>query len=88
MLQIVCGYHALPLPPRGCEIVFQPLEHLQAIEYIRPPVSALGFSEEYVDLFETSEVFFWLFLSCKVTVKIVSLDIFVLVKGQSEVGCC
>ncbi|XP_021911214.1 uncharacterized protein LOC110825059, partial [Carica papaya] len=56
LLQIVCGYHALPLPPRGCEIVFQPLEHLQAIEYIRPPVSALGFSEEYVDLFETSEV--------------------------------
>ncbi|KAF6144397.1 hypothetical protein GIB67_024624 [Kingdonia uniflora] len=39
LLQIVCGYHALPLPPQGSEIIFQPLEHLQAIKYSRPAVS-------------------------------------------------
>ncbi|XP_022758550.1 uncharacterized protein LOC111305354 isoform X1 [Durio zibethinus] len=54
LLQIVCGYHALSLPPRGSEIVFQPLEHLQAIEYVRPPVSALGMDESYS--FEAAEV--------------------------------
>ncbi|THU56222.1 hypothetical protein C4D60_Mb11t15020 [Musa balbisiana] len=42
-LQIVCGYHALPLPPRGGEIIFNPLEHLQPIKYCRPSVSSLGF---------------------------------------------
>lgn len=42
LLQIVCCYHALSLPPYGGEIVFQPLEHLQAIKYIRPAISSLG----------------------------------------------
>ncbi|XP_059626112.1 uncharacterized protein LOC132269098 isoform X2 [Cornus florida] len=49
LLQIVCGYHAMPLPARGSIVVFQPLEHLQAIAYRRPPVSALGLSEKYLD---------------------------------------
>lgn len=49
IIQIVCGYHAMPLPTRGSEIVFQPLEHLQGIEYRRPPVTALGLSERYLD---------------------------------------
>ncbi|XP_058197386.1 uncharacterized protein LOC131313219 isoform X1 [Rhododendron vialii] len=49
IIQIVCGYHAMPLPIRGSEIVFQPLEHLQGIEYRRPPVTALGLSERYLD---------------------------------------
>ncbi|XP_062216805.1 uncharacterized protein LOC133916923 isoform X2 [Phragmites australis] len=44
-LQIVCGYHALPLPPRGGEIVFCPLEHLQPVKYSRPGLSLLGFGE-------------------------------------------
>ncbi|XP_021279506.1 uncharacterized protein LOC110413126 isoform X1 [Herrania umbratica] len=56
LLQIVCGYHALSLPPRGSEIVFQPLEHLQAIEYVRPPVSALDMDESYLYSFEAAEV--------------------------------
>ncbi|KAA8550691.1 hypothetical protein F0562_002375 [Nyssa sinensis] len=49
LLQIVCGYHTMLLPLRGSEIVFQPLEHLQAIQYRRPPVSALGLNEKYLD---------------------------------------
>lgn len=40
----------MPLPPRGTEIVFQPLEHLQAIKYKRPAVSDLGISEEHLNL--------------------------------------
>ncbi|KAF8007236.1 hypothetical protein BT93_K1284 [Corymbia citriodora subsp. variegata] len=56
LLQIVCSYHALPLPPRGGEMVFQPLEHLQAISYRRPPISALGLSKQFLDLLENAEV--------------------------------
>lgn len=41
-LQIVCGYHALPLPARGSEIVFHPLEHLQPIKYCRAGLLSLG----------------------------------------------
>lgn len=52
LLQIVCGFHALPLPERGSELVFQPLEHLQAIQYRRPPIAALGFDEKNLDPFE------------------------------------
>ncbi|KAK3013808.1 hypothetical protein RJ639_009734 [Escallonia herrerae] len=48
LLQIVCSYHAMPLPTRGSEIVFQPLEHLQAIEYTRLPVSALELNEKHI----------------------------------------
>ncbi|WOL09916.1 hypothetical protein Cni_G18669 [Canna indica] len=40
-LQIVCGYHALPLPPQGGEIAFHPLDHLQSIKYCRPGISSL-----------------------------------------------
>ncbi|CAH8354626.1 unnamed protein product, partial [Eruca vesicaria subsp. sativa] len=47
-LQLICGYHSLAIPSRGSEVVFQPLEHLQSIQYTRPPVSALGLSEEYI----------------------------------------
>lgn len=56
LLQIVCGYHALPLPELGSELVFQPLEHLQAIEYRRPPVAALGLHAKYIDSLEEAEV--------------------------------
>ncbi|XP_068665495.1 uncharacterized protein [Aristolochia californica] len=45
LFQIVCGYHALPLPPRGSEVVFQPLEHLQPIKYSRPGLPALDFDK-------------------------------------------
>ncbi|KAJ8559351.1 hypothetical protein K7X08_003409 [Anisodus acutangulus] len=48
LLQIVCSYHSLPLPPRGSKIIFQPLEHLQAIEYERISVSELGISEKHL----------------------------------------
>ncbi|XP_062079547.1 uncharacterized protein LOC133784008 [Humulus lupulus] len=58
LLQIICGYHTLPLPPRGGVLVFQPLEHLQSIEYRRPPVSSLGVYDKYSDSLESSEVNF------------------------------
>ncbi|ESW34620.1 hypothetical protein PHAVU_001G167000 [Phaseolus vulgaris] len=45
LLQIVCRYHAQPIPPRGSDFVFHPLEHLQAIQYIRHSVAALGFDD-------------------------------------------
>uniref|UniRef100_A0A453IZU8 UDENN domain-containing protein n=1 Tax=Aegilops tauschii subsp. strangulata TaxID=200361 RepID=A0A453IZU8_AEGTS len=48
-LQIVCGYHVLPLPPRGGEIVFQPLEHLQPVKYSRPGLSSLGLGDTNLD---------------------------------------
>ncbi|XP_042514302.1 uncharacterized protein LOC122088973 isoform X3 [Macadamia integrifolia] len=50
MLQIICGYHGLPLPACGSEIIFQPLEHLQAIKYTRPAVSALDLCGNYPDV--------------------------------------
>ncbi|KAL1143210.1 hypothetical protein V6Z11_A11G146600 [Gossypium hirsutum] len=56
ILQIVCAYHALSIPPQGKEILFQPLEHLQAIEYVRPPVSAFGLDKSYLSSLEPSEV--------------------------------
>ncbi|XP_024973837.1 uncharacterized protein LOC112512205 [Cynara cardunculus var. scolymus] len=43
LLQIVCGYHALPVPSYGGKIVFRPLEHLQTIEYYR---TAFSFGED------------------------------------------
>ncbi|KAF3791931.1 DENN domain-containing protein [Nymphaea thermarum] len=49
LLQIVCAYHALPLPLRGSEMVFQPLEHLQPIKYCRPDVSALDLDARYTE---------------------------------------
>ncbi|CAN6486082.1 unnamed protein product [Victoria cruziana] len=49
LLQIVCSYHALPLPLRGSEMVFQPLEHLQPIKYCRPHVSALDLDARFTD---------------------------------------
>ncbi|XP_011656758.1 uncharacterized protein LOC101209770 isoform X3 [Cucumis sativus] len=56
VLQIVCGYHSLPVPERGCELLFQPLEHLQSIEYKRPAIASLGFCESYLDLLNPVEV--------------------------------
>ncbi|KAK1428447.1 hypothetical protein QVD17_17281 [Tagetes erecta] len=43
LLQIVCGYHALPVPSYGGKVHFKPLEHLQAIEYYR---TAFAFGED------------------------------------------
>ncbi|KAM3373771.1 hypothetical protein P3S68_012485 [Capsicum galapagoense] len=48
LLQIVCSYHSLPLPPRGSKIIFQPLEHLQSIEHERISVCELGISEKHL----------------------------------------
>jgi hypothetical protein len=56
-LQLVCGYHSLAIPSRGSEVVFHPLEHLQSISYTRPPVSALGLSEEYICSSDSKEVY-------------------------------
>ncbi|GAV84174.1 DENN domain-containing protein [Cephalotus follicularis] len=56
LLQIVCGYHALHLPERGCDVVFQPLAHLQPIVYRRPHISALGFCQNNFNSFEAAEV--------------------------------
>ncbi|KAK9166974.1 hypothetical protein Scep_002165 [Stephania cephalantha] len=61
LLQIVCGYEALPLPSRGSEVIFHPLEHLQAIKYNRPEISALGLCENFPEMkmqcsLETPEV--------------------------------
>uniref|UniRef100_A0A7N0TPX6 UDENN domain-containing protein n=1 Tax=Kalanchoe fedtschenkoi TaxID=63787 RepID=A0A7N0TPX6_KALFE len=59
LLQIVCGYHALPVPARGSELKFLPLEHLQPIQYLRPRVSSLGVCEKYLHLrqpLESTEV--------------------------------
>ncbi|KAL8258999.1 hypothetical protein R6Q59_026952 [Mikania micrantha] len=43
LLQIVCSYHALPVPSYGGQIHFKPLEHLQAIGYCR---TAFAFGED------------------------------------------
>ncbi|XP_058749305.1 uncharacterized protein LOC131622297 isoform X2 [Vicia villosa] len=56
LLQIVCRYHAQAIPPRGSEFVFHPLEHLQAIQYIRHSVASLGFKENCLDCSEPTEV--------------------------------
>ncbi|XP_022991951.1 uncharacterized protein LOC111488447 isoform X1 [Cucurbita maxima] len=56
VLQIVCGYHALPVPERGCKLLFQPLEHLQSIQYRRPSIALLGFCEKYLDSLNPVEV--------------------------------
>lgn len=50
LLQIVCSYHALSLPSRGSELIFQPLDHLQPIKYGRPGISALGLGEKYFNI--------------------------------------
>ncbi|KAE9585517.1 putative DENN domain-containing protein [Lupinus albus] len=55
-LQIVCRYHASPIPPRGSEFIFRPLEHLQAIQYIRHSVPSLGFSENCLNCSEPAKV--------------------------------
>ncbi|CAH9132864.1 unnamed protein product [Cuscuta epithymum] len=46
LLQIVCSYHSLPLPSRGSNIVFHPLEHLPRIKFKRSSISELGVSNE------------------------------------------
>ncbi|KAI9122003.1 hypothetical protein K1719_006692 [Acacia pycnantha] len=56
LLQIVCGYHALSIPPRGSEFIFHPLEHLQAIGYRRASVAALGFHGNYFKFLEPAQV--------------------------------
>lgn len=53
-LQIVCGYHALPLPSRGGEIIFHPLDHLQPIKYCRPGMSSLGLDAAFADVVPSS----------------------------------
>ncbi|MCI15233.1 DENN (AEX-3) domain protein, partial [Trifolium medium] len=55
LLQIVCRYHAQAIPPRGSEFVFHPLEHLQAIQYLRHSVVSLGFRENCLDCSDSTE---------------------------------
>ncbi|KAI3667977.1 hypothetical protein L6452_43048 [Arctium lappa] len=51
LLQIVCGYHALPVPSYGGKIVFRPLDHLQTIEYYRTAFSfGEGPEEQILDI--------------------------------------
>ena len=50
LLQIVCAYGSHPIPQRGSEVVFQPLEHLQAIQYKRCSISELGIDESPLDI--------------------------------------
>lgn len=64
-LQIVCAYGSLSVPARGSEVVFQPLEHLQAIQYKRCLVSDLGIDEisldiELCDPIKSAEVCFFM----------------------------
>ena len=66
MLQIVCAYDALQIPSRGGELVFQPLEHLQAILYKRFSISDLCIDEclldrELHDPIKSAEVCFLIF---------------------------
>ncbi|KAL9228272.1 hypothetical protein vseg_003870 [Gypsophila vaccaria] len=49
LLQIVCAYGAVPIPARGSEILFKPLEHFQTIQYKRPSKSDLGVIESSID---------------------------------------
>ncbi|KAF5179359.1 DENN (AEX-3) domain-containing protein [Thalictrum thalictroides] len=61
LLQIICCYHARPIPPHGEEMIFQPLDHLQSIKYSRPAISCLGLYGTIPDiklqkLSETTEV--------------------------------
>ncbi|XP_074268698.1 uncharacterized protein LOC141592043 [Silene latifolia] len=49
LLQIVFAYGAMPIPERGSEMVFQPLEHLQAIQYTRRSVSDLESVDSFLD---------------------------------------
>ncbi|KAL9239078.1 hypothetical protein vseg_013430 [Gypsophila vaccaria] len=49
LLQIVCAYGAMPIPEQGSEMVFQPLEHLQAIQYTRPSLSDLHSAVSFLD---------------------------------------
>ncbi|XP_020213836.1 uncharacterized protein LOC109798048 [Cajanus cajan] len=56
LLQIVCRYHDQPIPPRGSEFVFHPLEHLQPIQYIRHSASSLGLNDDCSNCSETAQV--------------------------------
>ncbi|MED6183489.1 hypothetical protein PIB30_038266 [Stylosanthes scabra] len=56
LLQIVQRYHSHCVPPRGTEFIFHPLEHLQAIQYIRHSVEALGFSKNSLNSSEPAQV--------------------------------
>ncbi|KAG6426964.1 hypothetical protein SASPL_111203 [Salvia splendens] len=49
LLQIVCGYHRLNLPERGSKVNFQPLEHMQPIEFRRFSAADLGYSDKYIE---------------------------------------
>ncbi|KAL8143006.1 hypothetical protein V2J09_016038 [Rumex salicifolius] len=49
-IKIVNGYLALPVPARGSEIVFQPLEHLHTIQYRRPVVSDFDVAADLLEL--------------------------------------
>lgn len=49
-IKIVRSYKDLPVPARGSEIIFHPLEHLHAIQYRRPAVSDLGLEVGLLDL--------------------------------------
>lgn len=49
-LQIVCEYYQLQCPPRGYSLTFQPLEHLNPIEFHRAGETALHIAGSTIDL--------------------------------------
>jgi len=73
MLQIICAYAAMIIPELGSDIVFQPLKHLQAIQYKRPSVSDLGIGENSLDTdnnpIKSAEVGFYVFIHASLSLK-------------------
>ncbi|GMH23325.1 hypothetical protein Nepgr_025168 [Nepenthes gracilis] len=49
-LQIICQYYQLACPIRGSTLTFQPVDHLQPLEFHRPDVRALRISDSSIDL--------------------------------------
>ncbi|XP_026659580.2 uncharacterized protein LOC103704902 isoform X2 [Phoenix dactylifera] len=49
-LQIICEYYVLQCPARGSKLIFQPLEHLHALEFHRPGETVLHIADSTVDL--------------------------------------
>ncbi|CAI0386275.1 unnamed protein product [Linum tenue] len=53
---VLMPYHAMDVPKRGGKIVFQPTDHLPAVEYNRPHVSELAFSRNFEDAVNVGNV--------------------------------
>jgi len=49
-LQIICEYYRLQCPSRGSTVIFQPLEHLNPVEFHRPGETVLHIAGSTIDL--------------------------------------